>query len=67
MKTEQAKEHPFFWLAVAMQLDGKKCAVCGHLYNSRESVEAHEPVKGYNDDVVGRECWAEYIETNPVS
>ncbi len=57
------KEHPFFWLVVAMALDGKSCVVCGHTYNSRESVEAHEPVKGYNDDVVGRECWDNYIKS----
>lgn len=56
------KEHPFFWLAMAMTLDGKSCAVCGHTYNCRASVDAHEPVKGYNDDVVGKECWDEYLK-----
>ena len=54
------KEHPFFWLAVAMALDGKKCAICGHEYNSRESIISHAPKKGYNDDVVGAECWDAY-------
>ena len=55
-------EHPLFWLAVALALNGKRCVMCGHLYDSRESVVAHEPVKGYGDDVVGRECWDKYIQ-----
>ena len=55
------KEHPFFWLAVAMTLDGKRCAMCGHTYDSRESIIAHKPIKGFNDDVVGRECWDSYL------
>jgi len=56
-------EHPLFWLTVALSLSGKKCAVCGHEYNSRESIEEHEPKKGYDDDVVGAECWDKYIKS----
>ncbi len=50
------------WLALAQYLDGKKCAVCGHLYNSREAVKQHPPLEGFNGDVVGRVCWGKYID-----
>jgi hypothetical protein len=49
------------WLALAQYLDGKRCAVCGHIYNSRESTIAHSPLEGYNGDVVGKECWEIYL------
>lgn len=59
---EQTKEHPFFWLAMSMALAGKSCVVCGHTYDCREDVDAHEPMKGYDDDIVGKECWDKYLE-----
>jgi len=60
-KEKKTTEHPLTWPMVAIILSGKRCAVCGHLYDSRESEEVHSPLKGYGDDVVGRECWDAYM------
>lgn len=58
--TDEQKKN-LVWFALAQMLDGKQCAVCGHLYNSREAVKAHEPLQGYGEDVVGRYCWDAYL------
>lgn len=59
-RTDREKED-LKWLALAQYLDGKRCAVCGHLYDSRDAVEAHNPKQGYGEDIVGKECWDTYI------
>ena len=62
-KCSEDEKGDLVWLALAQYLDGKKCAVCGHIYDSRESVNAHKPIGGFRGDVVGESCWQEYLET----
>ena len=44
-------------------LIGKQCAYCGLIYETKEDIENHRPIGGYNNDIIGKECWKKYLKS----
>ena len=51
-------------MAALNYLLGRKCAHCNFSYETENDIKEHGCIGGYNDDIVGKDCWVKYLEKN---